>query len=94
LHAIQEEATLRGYRFDATKIISYRRAAPIVVTCGQLEYEWGHLIAKLHVRDPSWLERFISLTLPQSHPLFQIVPGPVADWEVTRTLRDEAAQRQ
>ncbi|MDZ7654923.1 MAG: pyrimidine dimer DNA glycosylase/endonuclease V [Sulfurimicrobium sp.] len=84
LHAVLAEATLRGYRFDATKINSAREAAPIVVTSGQLEYEWAHLFAKLRVRDPSRLEHFISLPLPQPHPLFQIAPGPVADWEVTR----------
>lgn len=97
LHAVQTEATLRGYCFDAKKIISDQGGAPIVATCGQIEYEWGHLIAKLHVRDPSWLENFISLTLPQPHPLFQLVPGPVADWEVIRPhrmLRDKAAQRR
>jgi len=84
LHAVQTEATLRGYRFDATKIISEQKAAPILTTCGQLEYEWGHLITKLHIRDPSWLDNFISLTLPLPHPLFQLIPGPIADWEVIR----------
>lgn len=84
LQSVQTEATRRGYRFDATKIISERKAAPIAVTRGQLEYEWAHLVAKLRLRDPSWLENFSSLARPQAHPLFQIVPGPVADWEVVR----------
>ncbi len=101
LHSVQTEATLRGYRFDATKIISDREAVPILVTCGQIEYEWGHLLAKLRVRDPSWLENFSSLTLPQPHPLFQLVPGPVAGWEVIRPnpsihrpLREKAMRRR
>lgn len=84
LHVVQAEATRRGYRFDATKIVSDRNAAPIAATQGQLEYEWGHLVAKLQVRDPSWLEKIVSLTSPQPHPLFQLVPGPVSDWEVVR----------
>ena len=73
----------------------------MLATSGQLAYEWGHLIAKLRVRDPAWLENFIALTQPRPHPLFQIAPGPVADWEVTRrtpsihrTPRDKAAQRR
>ena len=82
LHAVQAEAALRSYRFDATKIVSAPAAVPIVVTRGQLEYEWKHLVAKLRVRDPSWLENFISLPLPEPHPLFQLVLGPVAEWEV------------
>lgn len=84
LQAVQTEATLRGYRFDVTKIISDGEAVPIAATFGQLEYEWEHLCAKLAVRDPSWLETFTSVTLPQPHPLFQLVPGPIADWEIIR----------
>ena len=84
LRAVQTEATQRGYRFDASKIHFDHDATPMMVTCGQLEYEWGHLVGKLRVRDPLWLEKFISLVLPKSHPLFQLIPGPVADWEVIR----------
>ncbi|MDD4882309.1 MAG: hypothetical protein PHX10_12085, partial [Gallionellaceae bacterium] len=101
LHAVQAEASLRGYRFDATKIISDKGAAPIVATYGQIEYEWGHFIAKLRVRDPAWLEKFTSLTRPRPHPLFQLVPGAVADWEVIRpnppihlAQSDKAARRR
>jgi hypothetical protein len=85
LHDVQAEATVRGYRFDASKIVSCRSAATIVATRGQLEYEWGHLVAKLRVRDPAWLGQFASLPLPEPHPLFRLVPGPVAKWEVMRS---------
>lgn len=84
LHAVQAEATLRGYRFNATKIVSDQSAPPIVATRGQLKYEWEHLVAKLRVRDSSWLEQFITLSVPEPHPIFQLVPGPVAEWEITR----------
>ena len=83
LHAVQSEATARGYRFDATKILPDRTTVSVTVTRGQLDYEWKHLAAKLRVRDPSWLEQFVTLSEPESHPLFAIVSGPVADWEVT-----------
>lgn len=82
LHDVQAEATARGYRFDASKIVACRSTATIAATRGQLEYEWGHLAAKLRVRDPAWLGQFVSLSLPEPHPLFQLVPGPLADWEV------------
>lgn len=97
LHDVQAEATARGYRFDASKIVSPRSAAPvatiarIAATRGQLEYEWGHLVAKLRVRDPAWLGQFASLSVPEPHPLFQLIPGPVADWEVGR--RDPPGRR-
>ena len=82
LHAVQAEATARGYRFDARKIVAVPGTTPLPATRGQLEYEWEHLVAKLRVRDASWLERFVALSLPEAHPLFRVVPGPVAEWEV------------
>lgn len=84
LRAVQSEATARGYRFNATKIASDRSAPPIVVTRGQVEYEWQHLTEKLRVRAPSWLGRFIATSLPELNPLFELIPGPIADWEVRR----------
>jgi hypothetical protein len=94
LHGVQSEATARGYRFDATKIVSDRSAVPIVATRGQLDYEWKHLAAKLRIRDPSWLEQFAALSGPESHPLFQVVAGPVAEWEVFHAERITRRRRR
>lgn len=85
LHAVQTEAVARGYRFNADKILAERSSELIPVTRGQLDYEWEHLLAKLRVRDPSRLEQFASLTQPEPHLLFRCVPGPVAEWEITRS---------
>jgi len=72
-----------GYGFDVKRIASIAAR-----TCdGHLwtsRYEWAHLKEKLRVRAPSWLARWEPLVLPQAHPLFHIVPGPVAEWEVTQ----------
>lgn len=81
LHVVQAEASLRAYRFDASKIAAGRHAKPIPASRGQLDYEWAHLMAKLQIRAPSWLEKLDPLVLPEPHPLFQIVPGAVAEWE-------------
>jgi hypothetical protein len=95
LHAVQAEAAARGYRFDAAKIVANPDALPIPVTSGQLDYEWEHLAAKLRVRDPVWLERLAMPSRHDAHPLFRIVPGPIAEWEITRTpSRSGAAQRR
>jgi hypothetical protein len=84
LRAVHTEATQRGYRFDATRISAAGRdVAPISATTGQLDYEWSHLKAKLQARAPSWLAGLEPTTRPEPHPLFRVVPGPVADWEVT-----------
>lgn len=85
LHAVQTEAVARGYRFNADKILAERSSELIPVTRGQLDYEWEHLLAKLRVRDPSRLEQFASLTQREPHLLFWCVPGPVAEWEITRS---------
>jgi hypothetical protein len=115
LEVLAEEAAGRGYRYDRTRIIT-RPAAPsawlgaLEVSDGQLEHEWGHLVAKLALRSKGWLvtlrkaappdglgapldavtgalpgEGAPILTVPgvpQPHPIFRVVEGPVADWEV------------
>jgi hypothetical protein len=86
LQAVHAEAAVRGYRFDAAKIISPVQVTPIPVTSGQLEYEWAHLNSKLRTRAPSWAAKLGAATAPTPHPLFQLVEGPVADWEVVRPM--------
>jgi hypothetical protein len=82
LQAVHAEANERGYFFDETKIASSGCSESIAVTRGQLDYEWAHLKAKLRVRAPSWLARSKHLSRPEPHPLFHLVPGAVAEWEV------------
>jgi hypothetical protein len=77
-----EEAARRGYRFDRRKIGRAAPAARIVVTAGQIDYEWRHLKAKLASRDPKWLAGLHAVARPQVHPLFRVRRGPVEEWEV------------
>jgi len=83
LLGIAEEAQRRGYKFDAAKISQRRFIGQIPETTGQLLYEWGHLKAKLRARAPEMAHSFQSVTMPEPHPLFRIVPGDVKDWEKT-----------
>jgi hypothetical protein len=80
LQGLHEEATTRGYNFNAAKIlVDGSVAPPLGVTDGQLVFEAGHLRAKLAVRDPA---RIADLpALPQPHPLFRVVAGGVEEWE-------------
>lgn len=82
LRAVHAEAASRGYCFDETKISSFGDVEPIVVTRGQLNYEWEHLKAKLRVRASSWLTGLKTRSRPEAHPLFRIIEGPVAAWEI------------
>ena len=80
LHGVADEADARGYRFDRTRLRA--DADPTLrcpVTDGQLAYEWAHLRAKVGGRDPDALPRLGAG--PDAHPLFEVVPGPVAAWE-------------
>lgn len=53
----------------------------IPVAEGQVAYEWQHLLAKLGQRSPERLEGLVGITVPEVHPLFEVVPGPVESWE-------------
>ena len=81
LVGLAEEAQSRGYKFDASKISRRKFKGQMAETSGQLLYEWGHLKAKLRVRAPQMGWQLRSITMPESHPLFYIVPGDVRDWE-------------
>ena len=82
LEAVLEESRRRGYNFDQ-QLIGQPTAnvPPLKVTEGQLLYELARLSAKLERRAPAALEQLAGIDLPDPHPLFRAVPGPVASWE-------------
>jgi hypothetical protein len=99
LELVADEASARGYRYDRSRII--RRppepgawAGRLEVSSGQLDHEWGHLVAKLAARSPEWLKGLgrenVGSGHHEPHPLFALVDGPVADWEV---VQDDPPQR-
>lgn len=82
LQKVQAEAAERGYSFDASRIEAAEgEAARIAVPRGQVRYEWEHLMAKLRIRDSARQVRLAPLTRPQTHPLFRVMSGGIADWE-------------
>jgi hypothetical protein len=81
LAAVCDEADRRGYRFDRTKLGRARTHARLLVSGGQIAYEWRHLLAKLRARSPELRRNMAGVVKPRTHPLFRVVPGPVADWE-------------
>lgn len=86
LSGVADEADVRGYRFDRTRIDHPEAddAGALTVTGGQVSLEWAHLTEKLRVRDPERLARWAQVTMPKPHPLFRVVDGPIADWERAR----------
>lgn len=85
LKLVHNEATRRGYRFDGKKIgrSTGVRLKLLKVSRGQLKYEWAHLDRKLRKRAPKWRKQWANTKFPEAHPLFKVVRGDVADWEIT-----------
>ena len=82
LWGLVAEAQRRGYSFDHTKLLHPAQNVRLTVTDGQLDYEWKHLCAKVQQRDPEWYDAQLSAARPLAHPMMDVVPGPVADWEI------------
>lgn len=82
LQYIHAEAVRRGYRFDESKIGQRGLVEPLPVTDGQLAYEWSHLQMKLRSRAPDWLTSLKRVEQPLTHPIFRVVQGGIASWEV------------
>jgi hypothetical protein len=83
LAGVADEAERRGYNYDRTKIESRSGGdATVAVTTGQMAHEWGHLVRKLQVRSPDWLKTLPGVEAVEPHPMFTLVEGPVALWEV------------
>lgn len=85
LRGVYAEALQRDYSFDASKIRSDETAGPLKATRGQLLYEWDHLLRKLQTRSPALYEAHQAVEEPEAHPLFEIAPGPIAEWERPRS---------
>jgi hypothetical protein len=83
LGGVHAESLARGYDFDRSKFRQARLARRIVVTEGQLEYEWDWLMTKLRGRNAALYRLHRKVAAPRLHPLFRIKAGPVASWEKT-----------
>jgi hypothetical protein len=82
LSGIADEADARGYAFARSKILGGQAVAETIsVTTGQLSYEWMHLRTKLELRSPSVAAEWEGIRLPEPHPLFTVIEGPIASWE-------------
>ena len=81
LHGLADAADARGYRFDRTRVVLPPGTDRLELTDGQLALEWARLLAKVTARDPAWLGMLDGDGAPRPHPMFDLVPGPVATWE-------------
>jgi Pyrimidine dimer DNA glycosylase len=80
LWSVADEAKERGYLFDVSKIAMRRGSFTILVTRGQLAYEFTHLKKKLRQRDPKRLQ-LVDRKPVKVNSTFQVVDGPIEPWE-------------
>ena len=87
LRGIELEARARGYRFDMRKLAGPYQRTHLIVTRGQVAYEWRHLLGKLRRRSAAAYARAQRVRRPRVHPLFQVRAGGRAAWERPPTQR-------
>lgn len=86
LYHIYHHAISRKYKFDINKINKYFQSTTILVTSGQIEYEYNHILEKLKNRDIDYYEKIKNIELFQPHPMFEITLGVVENWEKVKDL--------
>lgn len=71
----------RGYR-DHPQLLRFREHPdPSGAVGGGARPVDPGVIEAIAARSPAWLEQWSDTPVPDVHPLFTIVPGPVASWE-------------
>lgn len=80
LFYIYEEAKERNYDFNLSKVGKVNLTTKISITDKQLQYEFGHLLRKLEIRNEEKFEKIKKLKV-EAHPIFNIVKGKIARWE-------------
>jgi len=82
LAGVHEEALMRGYRYDRTKILLPDcQVDRIPVTQGQLSYEFKVLNERLLYRDPAKHAENLAIETVLPHPSFRVLEGPPEPWE-------------
>lgn len=81
LCGVLAEAVRRRYNFNGDLILCSPSTETMLATEGQIAYEWRHLGAKLQRRNLEWYASRYLGAVPEAHPMFQVVAGPVAEWE-------------
>ena len=81
LSEVYQEAKNRNFNFDKNKINWVFKKAKIPVTTGQMNYEIKHLLMKLEKRDFEKFQEIKSISIFDSHPIFNLIEGEIEEWE-------------
>lgn len=89
LHGLADEADRRGYNFDRSRILRQPSSnlTPILVTEGQLAYEFAFLKQKVEGRDEAWFTEVLEgLSVAEVHPIFRKTLGEIEAWEKVKNI--------
>jgi hypothetical protein len=81
LMQIYNESIKRGYNFDKTKIIESDFKKKIVVSSGQVKFEWEHFRSKVRIRNPIIYNQIMNIKNPILNPIFIRTKGEKEPWE-------------
>ena len=81
LRYVADEAERRDYNFNRSKIENRRMRNEVLVTSGQVDYEFKHLLAKLKERAPDLYKQLKTTHSIKVHPIFRKVKGAIEEWE-------------
>ena len=81
LWEVYKEAKRRSYKFNHKKLDPYEPCELIMVSTGQLAYEFEHLQRKLLERTPKQYQQNLAVQEVLPHPLVKITNGGIAKWE-------------
>lgn len=87
LFHVQQEAKSRGYNFDFSKLdqsIDYKNTSDvphILVTDGQINFEFEHIKNKTKIRCPEWYKKIKDVSKVELNNIFIETKGPVESWE-------------
>lgn len=81
LSIIYDESVNRHFTFDSTKF--RKPIAPLffTVTEGQIQFEFEHLLCKLHAREINLYLSLKETTTIIPHPMFKLIKGKIENWE-------------
>lgn len=82
LTTVYNEALIRNYNFDKTKLDLNFKPSTMCVTTGQIKYETQHLLNKLKTRDKNKFDKLNNSQKVEQHPIFKIIKGDIEDWEI------------
>lgn len=78
---LYNEASMRGFAFDKSKLKPGTAASKIPVTAGQMIFEIEHLKKKLWKRNRLRYFSLKKINIPEANPLFKVIKGDKEKWE-------------